>query len=283
MTSGRKPARIQVREYGGGSQVVVLLHGGPGAGGYLAPLARELAGRFRVLEPLQRSSGAEPLTVALHVADLYELVQGACGQTPPALVGHSWGAMLGLAFAAAHPDSVRSLVLIACGTFDAAARAELQATVEKRLDDDLRRRLERLPEECPDPDDRLRLFGDLLLPLYSCDPLARELDVAVCDARGHTETWQDLLRLQVAGVYPAAFASIGAPVLMLHGALDPHPGRLVRASLQPHLPQLEYLEWARCGHYPWLERGVREEFLDVLRRRLAEHFARTGLARDRLG
>ena len=24
-------------------------------------------------------------------------------------------------------------------------------------------------------------------------------------------------------------------------------------------------EWERCGHYPWLEQGVREEFFAVLR------------------
>ena len=52
---------------------------------------------------------------------------------------------------------------------------------------------------------------------------------------------------------------------MLHGADDPHPGPAIRDSLRPHLPQLEYREWDRCGHYPWLERAAREEFLVVLR------------------
>jgi pimeloyl-ACP methyl ester carboxylesterase len=74
-----------------------------------------------------------------------------------------------------------------------------------------------------------------------------------------------MVRLQEEGAYPAAFAAIETPVLMLHGAADPHPGRMIRESLAPHLPQLEYREWERCGHYPWLERAVRHEFLDVLR------------------
>ncbi len=74
-----------------------------------------------------------------------------------------------------------------------------------------------------------------------------------------------MVRLQAESVYPAAFAAIDAPVLMLHGAVDPHPGRMIRASLEPHLPQLEYREWKRCGHYPWLEKAVREEFFAVLR------------------
>src|SRR2546427_12191843 len=111
---------MRVREYGTSGPLVIVLHGGPGAAGETAPVARELAGSFRVLEPFQRSSGTEPLTVAVHVADLCELV------TPgAALVGYSWGAMLALAFAAAHPDPAIRLVLVGCGTFDAAAPPRL--------------------------------------------------------------------------------------------------------------------------------------------------------------
>ena len=74
-----------------------------------------------------------------------------------------------------------------------------------------------------------------------------------------------MVQLQEAGVYPAAFAAIDVPVLMLHGAADPHPGQMVRAGLEPYMPQLEYREWARCGHYPWLERAVSDEFFAYLR------------------
>jgi pimeloyl-ACP methyl ester carboxylesterase len=134
------------------------------------------------------------------------------------------------------------------------------------MDEPLRRRLARIQEEFPDPDERLAAMGDLMLPVYSCEPVAGGLEVESCDARAHHETWRDMLRLQEEGVYPAAFAAIEAPVLMLHGAVDPHPGRLIRESLAPHLPQLEYHEWARCGHYPWLEQTVRDDFFAVLRR-----------------
>jgi len=236
----------------------------------MAPVARGLADSFRVLEPLQRGSGKQTLGVAVHVEDLGRLAEQRCGGARPALVGHSWGAMLALAYAAAHPGRVRSLVLIGCGTFDATTRERMQEIVEERMDDGLRRGLERLPEDFPDPDERLRHFADLLLPLYSHDAAAR-LDVEVCDARGGQETWQDMLRLQAAGVYPSSLAAIDAPVLMLHGTVDPHPGRLIRASLEPCLPQLEYTEWERCGHYPWLETIVRDEFFEVLRQWLAKH------------
>ncbi len=256
---------MRVREYGNGGPRVVLLHGGPGAPGYVAPVARGLAPWCRVLEPLQRGAGAEPLTVDRHVADLDALIEQRCTDEPPALVGHSWGAMLALAYAAAHPDRVRSLALIGCGTFDVVARERLHGTLDARMGTGIRTRLERLPQECPDDDERLARLGRLLLPLYSYDLRSNELELLACDARAYSESWQDMLRQQETGRFPAAFAAIRAPVLMLHGANDPHPGPLIRASLEPYLPRLRYHEWQSCGHYPWLERAVGDELFAVLR------------------
>jgi pimeloyl-ACP methyl ester carboxylesterase len=236
----------------------------------MAPVARGLAGQFRIIEPLQRGSGGDRLTVMRHVADLHERVESR-GSARATLIGHSWGAMLALAYAAAHPDRAGPLVLVGCGTFDPAARARMQATVQARLDNDMRERLARLPEDVPDPDERLQVLGDLILPLYSYDLLTNDQEVIACDARAHQETWEDMVRLQEEGVYPAAFTAITSPILMLHGAADPHPGRMIQARLKPHLPQLEYHEWERCGHSPWLERAVRDEFFAILREWLGRH------------
>ncbi len=256
---------MQVRTYGGAGPLVVVVHGGPGAAGYMAPVARGLADSFRVLEPFQRGSGGAPLTVAGHVEDLRELIESRCAGSRPALVGSSWGAMLALAFAAAHPGLAGPLALIGCGTFDPMARARMEAIVEERMGAGLRRRLARLAEEFADPDQRLRARGDLILPLYSYELVAAGLEAEKCDARAYEETWADMLRLQEQGVYPAAFSAISSPVLMLHGAVDPHPGRMILASLKPYIPQIEFREWERCGHYPWLEKAAREEFFTLLR------------------
>jgi len=95
--------------------------------------------------------------------------------------------------------------------------------------------------------------------------------VVSCDARAYRETWKDMLCAQDAGTYPAAFTAISSPVLMLHGADDPHPGTMIRDSLVPHIPHLEYREWPRCGHYPWLEREAREEFFRAMTTWLRDH------------
>jgi len=260
---------LEVREYGSVGPWVILLHGGPGAPGQMGPVARGLQDSFSVLEPMQRGSGGDPLTVARHLADLDELIEERCEGTRPALVGSSWGAMLALAYGAAHPDRAGPIVLVGCGTFDPVARSRIMPVIEERMDAGLRERMQRLESDYPDPDARLGALGKLIEPLYVLDPIPGALEGGACDAQAHTETWNDMIRLQEEGLYPAAFGAIESPVLMLHGAYDPHPGALIRASLEPHLARLEYQEWEQCGHYPWAERAVRDEFFVLLREWLA--------------
>jgi pimeloyl-ACP methyl ester carboxylesterase len=58
---------------------------------------------------------------------------------------------------------------------------------------------------------------------------------------------------------------------MLHGTYDPHPGAMIRDSLLPHLPHLEYHEFEQCGHSPWAEEHARERFLTTVRGWLEHH------------
>ncbi len=260
---------IECREYGETGSRVAVLHGGPGASGYMAGLARDMARSFQVLEPLQRPSGAEKLTVALHVEDLHEVLKQRCPGERVSLVGHSWGAMLALAYAAKCPDGISLIALIGCGTFDKEARARMKITIEERLGGKVDERMAQLEREIPDRDKRLAAMGALIESVDSWDLLPLDCQAASCDARANEETWSDMMRLQAAHVYPQAFSTITCPVAMFHGKYDPHPGKMIRDSLKPYIPQLEYIEWERCGHYPWRESAAREEFLATLKTRLA--------------
>ena len=264
---------MQVRRYGDESAPrVVLLHGGPGAPGYMAPVARGLSDRWFVLEPLQRRSGDGPLTVRTHVEDLHSILP----DEPVPLVGSSWGAMLALAYAAEHPDRVSKLVLIGCGTFDREARARLVEIRDARMDDGMRARMLEIDAElgrvsaAEERDRLLDELGDLIHPLYNYDPVTTDLEVTAVDAAGNSETWNDMVRLQDEGVYPAAFEAITAPAIMLHGDHDPHPGRMIFEGLRPHLADLIYVELQHCGHYPWIERLAAPTFFQLLRQALRE-------------
>jgi pimeloyl-ACP methyl ester carboxylesterase len=261
-------APIDVRHYGTAGCAVAVLHGGPGAPGGVATLAARLGDEFQVSEPLQRRADGRPLTVERHVEDLTAVVT-----EPVALIGWSWGAMLGLSFAARHPEAVRSLVLVGCGTYDEATRAEYQRRFNDRLGKDGRRRMDELRDELAratgrDEKDRLiEARGTLAEGAQSFElvPAAGPPRLRT-DAIGHGETWTDVLRLQAERREPKEFETIRAPVLMLHGENDPHPGSATRDLLRLHLPQLEYVEFPQCGHTPWLERHAREPFLAELRR-----------------
>jgi proline iminopeptidase len=106
----------------------VYLHGGPGSG--CQPSHRRLfdPGRFRAVLLDQRGAGrSQPARSREHnntqhlIADM-ERVRAALGIERWLVVGGSWGATLGLAYAQAHPERVSGLVLRA--TF-LGTRAEL--------------------------------------------------------------------------------------------------------------------------------------------------------------
>lgn len=267
--------RIEVRRYGSSGPTVAVLHGGPGAAGSVAGLAAPLADEFRVLEPLQRrADGVTPLTVAGHVHDLAAVLDG-----PTLVVGWSWGAMLGLSFAAAHPELVRGLVIVGCGTYDEETRATYQHRFVANLGADgvgamdaLRARLATATTD-GERDAIVAARGARAerAQAYEPRPAADDEPPTTVDALGHDETWTDVLRLQAEGIEPAAFAAISSPVLMLHGDTDPHPGPGTRDLLARHVPQLEYVELARCGHTPWRERHGRDPCFDALRTWLRAH------------
>ncbi|MGD8683378.1 MAG: alpha/beta hydrolase [Chloroflexota bacterium] len=266
-TSARPP--IEVHHHGPGEPYAAVLHGGPGAPGSAAGLAREAAAFGAVLEPWQRRAGEVPLTVARHVADLAAVLP-----RPLVLVGWSWGAMLALSCAAARPGLATALVLVGCGTYDEASRQAYEQTMARRLGADGRARMAALRRELAREDRRAardRLFeelGRIAAQAQAYDPIASDEpdEMGEVDADGFAETWADAMRLQRGGVEPSSFAAIDCPVLMLHGAEDPHPGSATRDVLRRYLSHLEYIEIPRCGHQPWLERHGREPFLDALRR-----------------
>ncbi len=261
---------IQVRSYGDEGPYVILLHGGPGAPGQVAPVARFLSARYRVLEPLQRLSGDIPLTVARHVLDLHDVLEGPLREGPVRLVGFSWGAMLALTYAARYPDEIERLVLIGCGTFDLKARRLYQDRMEERMDDHDRQRIDNLVARLAGEDDPGRRnelfaqFGEIYTRLQSCNPLPLSTEVVVHDEVGFRQTWSDAISLQEQGVQPEEFKEIKARVDMIHGEDDPHPGELIYRSLEPFIRDIRYREIQRCGHIPWVEREAREVFYQLL-------------------
>jgi pimeloyl-ACP methyl ester carboxylesterase len=253
----------RIRFHGDGGPTVIALHGGPGACGGAVRLARGLSDDFQVIEPWQRTSGAVPLSVAVHIDDIRQLIRSRCKGKKPVVIGESWGAMLALSYAAKHPDTIEGIALVGCGAFEEDSRdAGVQVREQRILD-----YIEKHPEHKAD----LELdLGEQIMKWHEMtdafEPLPYENEASEpFDMKGHTETWEDMVRCQRENIYPQSFSSVISPVIMLHGKQDPHPGKVIRDSLKEFIPQLEYHELERCGHDPVVEKYAREEFFAVLK------------------
>lgn len=141
--------------------VLLWLHGGPG--GAERPLFRyfnrELEDRFVVVYWDQRGAGrsfdpkADPhrLTIARHLADLDAVVnhlRESLGRDKIALIGHSWGAALGLLYVQAHPDAVSAFIgvnpLVSVLAAQQAQYAFVMSEASRRKDDDALARLRKI-------------------------------------------------------------------------------------------------------------------------------------------
>ncbi len=133
-------SRRATRVYGNPPRRIALLHGGPGAPGTMAPVARELETTHGVLEPLQTANSLEG-----QLGELHESLQ-THADPPVTLIGHSWGAMLGFLFAARHPHFVRKLILVASGVFDPRHAERIESVRLARLAEHERSEMRALTE-----------------------------------------------------------------------------------------------------------------------------------------
>jgi len=246
------------------SPKLFLIHGGPGAQGSLHGLSNSLPIALRPREILQRYSGDVPLTVNQHIADMVDIIQ-----EPANILGHSWGAMLSLSFASQFPNLCRRIILVGCGTYSTASRAEYERRIALRTDPARKAELKAAVANAHTEKARnqaFRAYGEYATSLQAHLPIPDPFPDSGTefDPNGHMETWLDAMRLQSERIEPASFTSIACPVTLIQGREDPHPGQMIYDDLKPYIPQLEYVELPECGHEPWLEKFARTEFVQLI-------------------
>ena len=256
-----------VRTYGNAPFHVAVIHGGPGAPGELAPVARELARNRGVLEPLQTKS-----TLDDQVREL-EAVLKPQANAPVTLIGHSWGAMLSFVLAAHSPSLVRKLVLVSSGVFEEKYAERISGTRLSRLTEGEADTLYSLTKDLHDPSatDKNRLFaelGSLLSRADSFDPLPCESEIIECQYGIYRSVWEDAQELRSSGKLVALGRHIQCPVVAIHGDYDPHPAAGVRTPLSVVLKDFRFILLEKCGHRPWLERSAGDKFYAILAQEL---------------
>ncbi|HZS35718.1 MAG TPA: alpha/beta fold hydrolase [Polyangia bacterium] len=245
-------AQLFFVEVGDGEEVVVMLHGGPGAShDYLRPQLDAIAepGARRLFYYDQRGggrstidAGVKPGTWRDHVADL-DRVREFLGRESLTLVGYSWGGLLALIYAVEHPDRVARLALISPAPATSAERDVMRARLAAAA---RRPEVEALRASLDSKDRRARFA--VAVAGYFADPRrAVELTPFLVQQRAEEAVWRslgdyDLLR---------QIAAVKVPALVVHGREDPIPvesARQTAAALGAELVELD-----ACGHVPYVE------------------------------
>jgi pimeloyl-ACP methyl ester carboxylesterase len=256
-----------LRRYGKAPFNVAVIHGGPGAAGEIAPVARELASNRGVLEPLQTKASPEGQIEELRTV----LEENA--DLPVSLVGFSWGAWLSYMVAARHPSLVKKLILVASGPFEEKYVAGIEQTRLSRLTEEERTEVDSLFEVLEDPaaqdkGEAFARFGELFSRADTYDPIDHESEGVDLDADIFQSVWREAAELRRSGKLLELAKDIKCPVVAIHGDYDPHPAEGVQKPLSAVLTRFRFILLENCGHKPWIERQAKDRFYEILKEQL---------------
>jgi len=256
-----------LRKYGKPPFKVAVIHGGPGAAGEMAPVARELQSGRGVLEPLQTEASVEG-----QIQELRNVLEKDA-DLPAFLIGFSWGAWLSFLVAAYYPNLVRKLILVGSGPFEEKYAEGIEETRLSRLSDEERAEVESLFEildddKAQDKKEAFARFGALFSKVDAFDPIESESEIVRYEPDIFRAVWSEAAELRRSGELLALVKRIKCPVVAIHGDYDPHPADGVQEPLSAILPSFRFVLLPNCGHKPWIEREAKEKFYQILREEL---------------
>lgn len=195
------------------------------------------------------------------LADDVAGVIGALGEARAVVVGHSWGGLVGWTLAALRPDLVDRFVAVSAAHPRALRRRALTSLQASRFGWALRMQLPWLPERHLVADDAA--FVEQLLRRWSVDDwpdtqtaaryrAAMQLgNTAYCTAEYHRWAVRSQVRPDGIGYLRRMRASIGCPVLQVHGERDPLLLTRTAEAATPYLTgPRRFLQIPGVGHFP---------------------------------
>ena len=253
---------VNVKKYGEWPFSVAVVHGGPGMSGEMAPVALALSAYYGVLEPLQTVSSLEGQVEELKLVLIHN------GALPMILVGHSWGAWLAFILAARYPELVKKLILVGSGPFKAEYAKQIMETRLKRLNDQdklaaqaLLDELNKAPLASPGA---LKKLGKLFFKTDSYNPFPEVTEAIQAQPDIYQKVWPEADELRNSGQLLELGKEISCPVVAIHGDYDPHPKDGVKVPLAAVVKDFKFINLAKCGHYPWMEKEARDKFYEIL-------------------
>ncbi len=235
---------------------VIVHHGGPGLDHtVIAPHLRPMTKRTHLIcydhRGTGRSSapqGSDPYHIDRFVGDLAELAQ-ALEVRPFALLGHSFGGIVALHFALAHPQLLTHLILV-CAPTSYHFIQDTEDILPNHLAPEALAELSSLEGSAPSAH-VMRRSLELLAPIYFRDP-ARVSELDLDSVRFGPETQAVWDSLDAFDLRPR-LGEIDVPTLVIAGAHD-QSATIARArETAEALPKGSLLVMENSGHYPFIE------------------------------
>jgi proline iminopeptidase len=250
---------------------LIVIHGGPGIPyNYflLSDAWSRIAERRQVVFYDQRGVGPSRLLrpdvsqdIAAHVGDL-EALRAKLGFEKIALAGHSWGGDLVLAYAASHPEHVKSVVLIDSASPAIAETPFLFSRVFPDLNDKNNKRIKAGEAEYGS------LFQYLSMLFYSedhRDAFISGMKGANMDQSIHEAVIKATEKLNLT----PALSNFSFPTMVMHGRYDMNVALVSSWKTYKAIPEATFVVFEKSGHMPFYEEP--DKFVQVMNSFLKEH------------
>jgi len=260
--------RIEFRTHGRTPFQIVVLHGGPGAWGEMAPVADNLSDIYGVIEPFFLEATLEGQLLELkQIIDSNKLEKVV-------LIGFSWGAWLGYLFAAKFPELVKKLIMIGSGPYEHQFYLELIETRNNRMDHEQKELYSEILNNLQDAnvtnkDFYISQLGALCGNIDQYDDIEAEKSFASphfdLDRSTHfQQALNEVIGMRKSGDLLKEAEKIKCPVVAIHGDYDPHPANGVKIPLEKRIVDFQFILLEKCGHKPWTERYARSKFFQLI-------------------
>lgn len=266
MTSfvGADGTRLAYSDVGSGPRLVCL-PGGPGrASAYLEDLGG-LAGERTLVLLDTRATGhsevpADPSTLRFdRLADDVEALREHLGEEQLDVLGHSAGCLVAQAWAAAHPDRVRSLVLVTpSDRLQGGSREDVAAIRESRSDEPWYAEAAEAQDALSyaNPAQQQALVRATRPFFYGRWDERTQAHAATADTqsskRAELGFGAGVEQVDVAGML-AALAELDVPVLVVGGERDALTGVVSVSTVAASFPRATTAVLPRAGHFPWVD------------------------------
>jgi proline iminopeptidase len=259
-------AQLFVRQVGSGKPLLIV-HGGPGLShDYLAPqLIDLLAGHYLLVFYDQRASGRSTgvedttqLTIDRFIADI-EFLRKSLALDRIHVVGHSFGGLLAMYYAMAHPDAVEKLILIDStpASWEPFFPLIKQRHAARQTESERQEIAEIRKAAAVNGHDTVslhRFYKIYFRPFFSDPRRTEELELGITSqwATNSIITFAHIMKDLGEHDILHTLPRITAPTLLIHGAESVIPVESAEAIAR-QIPNARLTVLKGIGHFPYIE------------------------------